>query len=260
MSGGPDTTRYDAGFYADQVEGSARAAAVVLPLVCGPLRPTRVLDVGCGQGAWLAEAARLGATQLTGLDGPWVDTAALRSPRIAFHPTDLAAPLPDHGRHDLVISVEVAEHLPAARADGFVADLCRAGDVVLFSAAVPHQGGTEHVNEERTSRWAARFAAHGFDAFDVVRGAVWDDVRVAWWYRQNAVVYVARSSAHHATFSALPQPVPRDLVHPEAFEAKVSWLEADRARLAAQIARPTLRQAIGALRRALWRALGGGAR
>lgn len=247
----PDTGRYDAAFYDDQVEGSARAAAVVLPLVFAVARPARVLDVGCGQGAWLDAAGRLGATQLTGLDGAWVERAKLRSPRITFHPTDLSAPLPDHGRHDLAISVEVAEHLPPARADGFVADLCRAADVVLFSAAVPHQGGTEHVNEERASRWGARFAAHGFDAFDVVRAAVWDDERVAWWYRQNLLVYVARSSPHHAAFAALPTASPRDLVHPDAFEAKVGWLEQERARLAALVERPTLRQALGALRRAL---------
>lgn len=40
----PDTARYDDGFYADQVDGSARAAAVVLPLVMGHLAVERVID------------------------------------------------------------------------------------------------------------------------------------------------------------------------------------------------------------------------
>jgi len=253
----PDTARYDDGFYADQVDGSARAAGVVLPLVMGHLAVERVIDVGCGQGAWLAAAESLGARDLTGLDGPWVDRAKLRSARIVFHPTDLAQPLPDHGRHDLAISVEVAEHLPAARADGFVADLCRAADVVLFSAAVPHQGGTEHVNEERASRWIARFAAQGHDCFDLVRGAVWDDARVAWWYRQNLFVFVSRRSPLHARFAGAPlPPAPRDLVHPEAFEAKVGWLEGERQRLQRWTDHPTFGQAL----RVLWRALTGGRR
>lgn len=253
----PDTRRYDAGFYADQVDGSARAAAVVLPLVYRLFAPSRVIDVGCGQGAWLAAAEQLGSRELTGLDGEWVDRSDLRSARIAFHATDLAAPIRDHGRHDLCISVEVAEHLPAARAEGFIADLCAASDVVLFSAAVPMQGGTEHVNEERASRWAARFAARGYDCLDLVRGAVWDDARVAWWYRQNLFVYVARGSVHHAAFAraALP-PTPRDLVHPDAFEEKVRWLEGERRRLGAWVERPTLGQAA----RALWRAFTGGRR
>jgi SAM-dependent methyltransferase len=253
----PDTKRYDEGFYADQVEGSARSAAVVLPIVFRLLEPKRVIDVGCGQGAWLAAAESLGAVALTGLDGEWVDRTRLRSARIAFHPTDLTAPIAGHGHHDLAISVEVAEHLPPSRADGFVADLCRAADAVLFSAAAPQQGGTEHVNEERASRWIARFDAQGFDCFDLVRGAVWDDARVAWWYRQNLLLFTKRGSAAHAVCAtASPPPTPRDLVHPEAFEQKVAWLEAERRRLTAWIERPSFGQAL----RALWRAVTGGPR
>lgn len=249
----PDTQRYDAAFYDDQVEGSARSAAVILPLLFAVLRPSRVIDIGCGQGAWLAEAGRLGATTLTGLDGDWVDRARLRSPAIRFVPTDLAGPIAIETTHDLCLSVEVAEHLPPARADAFVEALCRAADAVLFSAAVPGQGGTEHVHEARASRWAARFAAQGFEAFDLVRGAVWDDPRVEWWYRQNCLVYARRGSAAHALLAAVPLPPrPRDLVHPDAFEAKVTWLEAERARLTRWIERPTVGQAL----RAMWRALG----
>lgn len=250
----PDTQCYDGGFYADQVEGSAQSAAVVLPIVFAVFTPTSVIDVGCGQGAWLAAAERLGSARLTGLDGDWVDRAALRSAGIDFRPTDLAGTITIDGRHDLCISVEVAEHLPAARADAFVEALCRASDVVLFSAAVPQQGGTEHVNEERTSRWAARFDSRGYSAFDLVRGTVWNDPRVAWWYRQNVLVYVRRGSPHFAAFASAPlPPTPHDLVHPEAFETKVAWLTAERARLQRWIDRPSFGQAA----RAVWRALTG---
>lgn len=253
----PDTQRYDDGFYADQVDGSAESAAVILPILFALHRPESVIDVGCGQGAWLAAAETLGATILTGLDGDWVDREKLRSPRIAFRPTDLAGPIAIERRHDLCLSVEVAEHLPRARAEAFVDALCAASDVVLFSAAVPRQGGTEHVNEERASRWASRFAARDYGVFDLVRGAVWDDARVGWWYRQNCLVYVKRGTPAYATFAAAPAPrPPRDLVHPEAFEAKVDWFLAERARLRGWLERPTLGQAA----RAVWRALtrGGG--
>jgi SAM-dependent methyltransferase len=250
----PDTQRYDGGFYADQVEGSAQSAAVVLPIVFGVFTPASVIDVGCGQGAWLAAAGRLGSARLTGLDGDWVDRAALRSARIDFRPTDLAGTITIDVRHDLCISVEVAEHLPAARADAFVEALCKASDVVLFSAAVPQQGGTEHVNEERASRWAARFDSRGYTAFDLVRGAVWNDPRVAWWYRQNALVYVRRGSPRFAAFASAPlPPTPHDLVHPDAFETKVAWLTAERARLQRWIDHPSFGQAA----RAVWRSLTG---
>lgn len=248
---------YGEAFYEDQVEGAARSAGVVLPLLFAISRPERVIDVGCGQGAWLAAAEAAGARELTGLDGEWVDRAKLRSPRIVFHPTDLAQPLPAHARHDLCISVEVAEHLPPARSRGFVADLCRLSDVVLFSAAVPMQGGTDHVNEQRASAWIARFAEEGYDCFDLLRGPLWDDERVEWWYRQNLLVFVARRSPLHTRLAAAPPVVPpRDLVHPDAFEERVRWLEGERRRLGAWVERPSLGQAL----RALWRACTGGRR
>lgn len=248
----PDTKRYDGGFYADHAESSLRSAAAVLPIVYAVFRPASVIDIGCGQGRWLAAAEAEGSTTLTGLDGPWVDPKALHSPRIDFRPTDLTGAITLERRHDLCISVEVAEHLPVECAEPFVDALCRASDVVLFSAAVPKQGGTEHVNEARASRWAARFDARGYACFDLIRGRVWEDARVDWWYRQNAFVYVARTSPLLATFAAVPLPAsPRDLVHPDAFESKVAWLEAERARLQRWVDRPTLGQAA----RGLWRAL-----
>jgi len=41
------------------------------------------------------------------------------------------------------------------------AALVKAAPVVLFSAAIPLQGGTEHVNEQWQSYWAKLFAEHG---------------------------------------------------------------------------------------------------
>lgn len=245
-------TVYDAQFYADQVEDSARSARAVLPLVFAAGRPTGVIDVGCGQGAWLAVAEELGATDLTGLDGDWVDRGALRSPRIDFRATDLTRPVAIDRRRDLCISVEVAEHLPASSADGFVRTLCAAADLVLFSAAVPLQGGTDHVHEARASAWVARFDAEGYDCFDLLRGAIWDRADVAWWYRQNALLFAKRGSAAHTRVSALPlPPPPRDLVHPEAFEGKVRWLEGERERLCAAVEQPTVGRALRALARAI---------
>jgi SAM-dependent methyltransferase len=248
---------YDAAFYDDQTEGSLRSARIVLPVVFALHRPASLVDVGCGQGTWLAAAEELGVEDLTGLDGDWVDRAKLRSPRMTFRAVDLAAPIAFDRRYDLALSVEVAEHLPASAADGFVAALCAASDAVLFSAAAPFQGGTDHVHEARASAWAARFAANGFDCFDLVRGAIWDRAEVAWWYRQNLLLFAKRGSAAHAAFARAPlPPPPRDVVHPDAFEEKVAHAEREVARLRGWVERPTLRQGIGALLRAIGGALG----
>ena len=91
----------------------------------------------------------------------------------------------------MAISLEVAEHLPETAAAGFVASLCRHADVVLFSAAIPAQGGDNHINEQWQSYWAKLFAQEGFEVFDLVRPRFWSEGRIPFWYRQNMLLYVS---------------------------------------------------------------------
>ena len=83
------TNLYSRQFYDDQVNGSLRSAEALLGLLWQISQPRSVIDVGCGRGAWLAAAERLGAEVLTGLDGDWVDTKDLLSANIRFIPTAL---------------------------------------------------------------------------------------------------------------------------------------------------------------------------
>ena len=125
-----------------------------------------VLDLGCGQGVWLASWVRLGAKDVQGIDGPYVDQERLHIPKERFQGRDLARPV-DLGRHfDLVQSLEVAEHLPQSAAEQFVDSLVRHGPLVLFSAATPGQGGENHINEQPWEYWREKFAARGYEVFD----------------------------------------------------------------------------------------------
>ncbi|MDW8444469.1 MAG: hypothetical protein RML45_09315 [Acetobacteraceae bacterium] len=122
-------------------------------------------------------------------------------------------------RFDLALSLEVAEHLPPERAAGFVADLVRLAPAVLFSAAIPLQGGTNHVNERWQAFWAGLFASHGYRAFDVIRPRVWDDPRVEPWYRQNTVLFLADGHPETERVAKAERDAPRPLsvVHPAVF-------------------------------------------
>lgn len=180
---------YDRAFF-DWVRLTALASARgLLPVVQGALAPASVVDVGCGEGAWLSVWAGLGVDAVTGIDGGHVDRASLMIPPGRFLATDLAKPFALPRRFDLVQSLEVAEHLPAASAEGFVDSLCGLGDVVLFSAAQPGQGGENHLNERSPSFWAALFMARGYAAFDCIRPALAGRGEVAPWYRFNTVLY-----------------------------------------------------------------------
>lgn len=217
-------TAYDDAFYQRYVEGMTRSAARVLGIVYGFYRPASVLDVGCGRGAWLKAAGALGATTRHGLDGPWVEAKDLLDPGITFRPVDFARPLPAFDRcFDLAMSVEVAEHVPESNAEGFVDALCSASDVVLFGAAIPHQGGDLHVNEQPQSYWVRKFAARAYDCHDVIRPALWHDESVRWWYRQNTFLFVRRGSTaidgHELLAAARPV---LDAVHPALFAKRAA--------------------------------------
>ena len=181
---------YSKVFYAWQRVGSHNSARRILPIVFDAVHPKTVVDVGCGVGTWLDVARSLGAST-TGFEGEWVKSLPPTYPGLDIRAADLEQSLRLDQRFDLAISMEVAEHLSPARADSFVADLVALAPNVLFSAAVPGQGGNNHINEQWQSYWAERFATHGYGPRDIVRPKVRDDRGVAYWYRQNAVLYSA---------------------------------------------------------------------
>jgi len=217
---------YSSAFYAGQMPGALQSARVILEILFETFRPASVLDVGCGQGAWLAAAEELGSVKLAGIDGPWVDPAALLSPKIEFSHANLEEGIKVSQQFDLCISVEVAEHLRDHRARAFVEALCAASEIVLFSAAVKGQGGTNHVNEQWQSYWAQLFDAAGYQHYDLFRPRVWMDRRVERWYRQNLLLYAKRS---HPVSDLLKKgaliPGPLDIVHPEVYEDNLQSLK-----------------------------------
>jgi len=181
---------YDRTFF-DIVTATGEAAAQrVVPGLVRWLRPRTVVDIGCGEGAWLAAFIAAGCEGL-GIDGPDVDTARLRIPAAAFRVRDLEEPLAPWlagARFDLAVCIEVAEHLSPARADGLVDDLAALSDRVLFSAATPGQGGYGHVNEQPHEYWLRRFEDRGYAATTVLRRRIAGDEAIAPWYRENLLL------------------------------------------------------------------------
>jgi len=154
------------------------------------VQPGATLDVGCGLGTWLRAATELGASEIQGLEGEWLDTRLLQIDSSRVRILDLEQGFDLGRRFDLVICLEVAEHLSPQSADTFVASLTSHADVVLFSAAIPFQGGHHHVNEQYPDYWSERFARHGFRAIDCLRPRIWADDEVLWWFRQNILLFV----------------------------------------------------------------------
>lgn len=215
---------YNRRFFDSIREGSQRSAAAVVPVLMKQFAPRTVIDVGCGEGWWGAAFRDAGCAVtlmdglpmlLTAFDG---DTSGLWDPvgcdleNEFFFYGGGKKHLEKFGEHkDLALCLEVAEHLSPERAPTFVRDLCRLSDTVVFSAAVPGQGGTGHLNEQWPDYWADLFARHGYMGTGLLRWRLWNDERVQWWYRQNLLVFT-RKAHRKLTYDGCPS-----VIHPGAW-------------------------------------------
>jgi SAM-dependent methyltransferase len=184
---------YGEDFYRFLASFAGRSARRIVAELTTALPVRSVADFGCGHGAWLRVWSEAGAS-VTGVDGSYIDTRKLLIDRSCFRGADLTAPLSLGAKFDLVQSLEVAEHLPAGAAERFVDTLVAHGPLVLFSAAIPGQGGEHHINEQPLAYWRALFRGRGYSAIDYLRPRIAGDRTVARWYRYNVMLYAAEDS------------------------------------------------------------------
>lgn len=215
---------YDAQFYKTRFDEPVSAYQdVLVELLTMFPQINSAIEIGCGAGGWLAALNLIGIKNFLGIDGPWVPQEFLHIPPVKFLAHDLSKSFPETDHYDLAISLEVAEHFELERAEKFIAYLTERADIVLFSAAIPKQGGTRHYNEQLPSFWEKLFQQNGFILLDIIRRKFWAHDVLPVWYKQNLFVAVKEGTS-------LPQgvtgkEVPWDIVHPEMYYLKLSAFE-----------------------------------
>jgi SAM-dependent methyltransferase len=191
---------YNAPYFAGVDKHAMQSAGTIAASIVEDFAPARVADVGCGTGALLAELEARGV-DVRGLEYSEAALDYCRVRGLNVLRVDLEAPVSMDviGPCDVAVSQEVAEHLPARVAGQLVELLCQAERGVVFSAAQPGQGGSDHVNEQPPAYWISRFEQHGFvcdnERTERWRKA-WIERGVRWWYCQNLLVFV-RARPHH---------------------------------------------------------------
>ena len=212
-------------FQRDRHAETVYSAKIILNLVL-ELFPSihSAADLGCGVGTWLSALQDRDINDIIGIDGGWVNRDLLVIPREHFLEQDLSEPLRLSRRFDLAISLEVAEHLPADSAKSFVNSLAALSDVVLFSAAIPHQGGSRHINEQWPDYWARLFEARGYAVLDAIRPRIWNNERIAVWYKQNVLLYVKKEKLNDLKLTpgkagAITE-LPLSVIHPQLYLSK----------------------------------------
>lgn len=218
------SSMYHKGFFEHIQPMSRHSATALIPIVLDLIRPTSVIDVGCGTGEFLAVVQKHGVSEILGIDGEYVERSQLVIPQENFMGLDISTPFSLERTFDLALCLEVAEHLAPARASDFIESLSRLAPVILFSAAIPLQGGYGHLNEQWPEYWAQLFKERGFVPVDALRKRIWSNCQIEDFYRQNVLLFcTGQALASNATLEIefkMTNPDMLSIVHPELYMRK----------------------------------------
>ena len=154
-----------------------------------------VLDLGCGNGYLISYLQGMGKT-VTGVDG------ASRSNYYSHIPIRIADLTQDiyFGDFDLVLCLEVAEHIDAFSADQLVENITRsANSLIVFSAATAGYGGLHHVNEQPKKYWLEKFGQYDFTEDRKASFQLRWNLRQCehtWWFSKNVMVLTNAANEH----------------------------------------------------------------
>jgi GT2 family glycosyltransferase/SAM-dependent methyltransferase len=125
------------------------------------LGPGSVLDVGCGRG-YLVRALRQRGVASWGIDSPGTSIGSLLPESQAYCTVrSIADPWPeDH--FDLIVCIDVLEHLAESRVESAVENLCTHSEQVLFCCSPMAPGNVDHINAQPIEYWAGIFDRHDF--------------------------------------------------------------------------------------------------
>ena len=198
----------------------------IVPFIVKLLKPKSVIDVGCGIGTFLFKFKECGVEEVIGVDGKWVDKQKLMISSHEFLETDLELPIQLNKEFDLVVCLEVAEHLSENSANTLINSLTGLGKVIVFSAAIEKQGGQNHINEQNFSYWKKKFESNNYSVIDIFRPEFWNDKDVQWWYKQNMFLIVHNSidkNLYQSNKKYLSEN--HQLIHPELYRERIKDLE-----------------------------------
>jgi len=215
--------KYNSSYYEKMYERNSKVAQAIMPFLIERLKPSSIVDIGCGRGIFLAEAMKQGINDILGVDGDYIERDKLYIPQNCFMGYDLNKKLSVDRKFDIAMSFEVAEHIEKSNERQFVSDLVELSDIVAFSAAIPGQGGKGHVNEQWMSCWNELFMEHAYYPINRLKFYFWNNNEITPLRRQNIILFVSSEKYEQtkAIFNDFDENVLLDVVHPRVYEEKM---------------------------------------
>ena len=156
--------------------------------------PKSVIEIGCGNGE-LSKLLSRDSIAVMAIDG-YSTPDFSKDSSVKFFKVDLndANAVKNfftsiHQKFDVAICMEVAEHLKPEVSGQLIESMTAVSDVVVFSAAVPEQGGDGHINCQNRLFWHKLFEKNHFFLRDTIRARIRKNPKVGRWYALNTLDY-----------------------------------------------------------------------
>jgi 2-polyprenyl-3-methyl-5-hydroxy-6-metoxy-1,4-benzoquinol methylase len=186
-------TLYDDRFFATRTryhQPIERATSLLLSL---SNEIESVVDLGCGDGHWIRMLANKGIERVLGIEGFEACLPYVSDLPVEIH--NLEHELKCDNPFDMVLCIEVAEHLEEQYADNLIitiSNFCRLNGLLVFSAAHKGQGGVGHLNLQDKEYWTRKLQRRGFALLlhktSKLRSQ-WKKAHVMKWLYQNVMVF-----------------------------------------------------------------------
>ncbi|MBC7771416.1 MAG: class I SAM-dependent methyltransferase [Pyrinomonadaceae bacterium] len=194
---GWDWLIYNPGIFQSFHAAALKNAPLFTPVVLKEFPGVRTfVDVGCGTGGFAAEFQRRGL-KVVGFEYSPRGREWAKRTGIDVRPFDVSiSDSADLGgeRVDLVLTTEVAEHVPPFLADAFVRFVASCGDNIVFTACPPndHGRGNGHINEQPKSYWIEKFEKLGYRVDQAKTDRIVNALKatdVSYYMHENLIVF-----------------------------------------------------------------------
>ncbi len=154
---------YPKRFFIDNLNDSRPMAEYLSPKLVKLLNIKSVIDFGCATGHWINALQKTGIKVLGIEGGENAKDMLVCDPNLVVF-ADLREPLNNiAGEFDMVMSIEVAEHIEHKFVDKYIDNMMRFNPrLIMMTAATPGQGGEFHVNEQESEYWDNLFLKKGY--------------------------------------------------------------------------------------------------